>query len=67
MKTDFNGCSTAVIGQEQYETYSRPFKKGVTLYQYDYRLQTGQLFSCVRESLDKCRAALALWMVENNL
>jgi hypothetical protein len=67
MTTDVNGCSTAVIGKEQYETYSHPNKKGVTLYQYDYRMQTGQLFSCVRESLDKCRAALAVWMVQNDL
>ena len=64
MKTDVNGCSTAIIGQENFETFTY---RGRTLFQYDYRLQTGQLFSCVRDSLDKCRAALVEWMDKNNL
>jgi hypothetical protein len=63
MKTDLNGCSTAVLG-EQYEMFKH---KNKNFYQYDYRHSSGMLFSCVRDSLIKCRIALALWLVTNNL
>jgi hypothetical protein len=63
MKSDVNGCSTTVAGQEKYESFS---VRGKSFYQYDYRTESGRLFSCVRPSLEKCRAALAVWMVTNN-
>jgi len=62
MKTDINGCSTTTAGQENYESFT---VRNKTFYQYDYRTASGHLFSCVRPSLEKCRAALAVWMVTN--
>lgn len=63
MKTDVKGCSTTVNG-ECYETFTHRNK---TYYQYDYRHESGKLFSCVKDSIERCRAALSIWMVQNNL
>jgi len=54
MKTDVNGCSTCPKGSEQYESYKY---KGKTYYQYGYRNENGELFSCVKPSLEACRKA----------
>lgn len=54
MKTDNNGCSTCPPGCEQYEKYSY---RGKTYFQYDYRAEDGELFSCVKSTLDACRKA----------
>lgn len=62
-----NGCSTTVKNQEKFEYFNHPHKKGVKLVQYDYVHESGKLFSCVKESVKKCRVALAVWMVQNNL
>ena len=48
-------------GQEQHET----FKSSVTrkkAVQYDYRDTDGELFSCVRPTLESCRAARDAWL-----
>jgi len=48
-------------GQEQYEA----FKSNVTrkkAVQYDYRHTDGELFSCVRPTLESCRAARDAWL-----
>lgn len=48
-------------GQEQHET----FKSSVTrkkAVQYDYRHTDGELFSCVRPTLESCRAARDAWL-----
>lgn len=55
MKTDVNGCSTCPNGTEQYETFRGT--RGRQLYQYDFRYEDGELFSCVKPSLEECRAA----------
>ena len=34
----------------------------VTLVQYDYRHTDGELFSCVKPTLDECRAARDKWL-----
>ena len=47
-------------GQEQYENY-RGFDKKL-LVQYDYRVRDGELFSCVRKSLEECRKARDAWL-----
>lgn len=48
-------------GLEQYEEYtSRVTKK--PLVQYDYRHIDGKLFSCVRPTLEQCRAARDEWI-----
>lgn len=48
-------------GQEQHET----FKSSVTrkkAVQYDYRHTNGELFSCVKPTLESCRAARDAWV-----
>ena len=60
-----NGVSTTKTpGQEQYQKFtgkeggfrSKPYV------QYDYRHLDGALFSCVKPTLDACRAARDAWL-----
>lgn len=60
MKDDINGCSICQKGQENYETYFD--WRGEEKVQYDYRTDRGKLFSCVRASIEKCRAARDAWL-----
>ena len=59
-----NGVSTCTeAGTEKYEN----FQMGIgrlkrTLVQYDYRSENGELFSCVKPTLDECRAARDKWL-----
>ena len=63
MKSDINGCSTCQAGREQYEKYTQRFgRKVYHLVQYDYRHTDGELFSCVKPTLDECRAARDKWL-----
>lgn len=62
MKTDKNGCSTCPVGEEQYESFSHRGKKYV---QYDYRAESEPLFSCVKPTLEECRAKRDEWMLNN--
>lgn len=59
-----NGVSTtAALGQEQFENFTREVGRQVKRYvQYDYRHTDGELFSCVRPTLDACRAARDAWL-----
>jgi len=59
-----NGVSTAAAnGQEQYERFSRKVGRQIKKYvQYDYRHTDGELFSCVKPTLDACRAARDAWL-----
>ena len=59
MKTDKNGCSTSQPGTEHYENFTH---RGKTYYQYDYRHTDGELFSCVKNTLDKCRSERDIWI-----
>lgn len=61
MKSDVNGCSTTVPGQEQYEEY---FSKihGRLRVQYDYRTPEGKLFSCVAVTLEEARGRRDKWL-----
>lgn len=63
-----NGVSTTTAaGQEQYEKFSRKVGRYTKKYvQYDYRWTDGELFSCVKTTLDDCRTARDLWL-ENKL
>lgn len=50
-------------GEEQYETFTRKVGgKSKKYYQYDYRHTDGELFSCVKPSLDLCRDARNEWL-----
>ncbi len=60
MKTDVNGCSAVKDGTENYEAFRA---MGKTRYQYDYRSPSGELFSCVANTLEKCRIKRDEWLV----
>jgi len=61
MKSDVNGCSTTQSGQEQWEEYySEVLRKNCV--QYDYRLPTGKLFSCVAPTLNIARERRDKWI-----
>lgn len=54
MKTDVNGISQCQPGCENYETFTHRRKK---FYQYEYRADDGELFTCVKPTLSECRKA----------
>ena len=49
------------VGKENYMSYFSPITKK-NLVQYDYRHTDGELFSCVRQSLEECRAKRDEWL-----
>lgn len=57
-----NGCSTCQPGKEQYESFTHRGKKYV---QYDYRTESGELFACVKPTLEECRQKRDLWLEES--
>lgn len=55
-----NGVSTCTAG-EKYRT--KVGRKVRMMYQYDFRdIASGELFSCVKSTLDECRAARNKWL-----
>ena len=48
-------------GEEQYEFYVSKITKKYYC-QYDYRDANGNLFSCVRPTLEECRKARNIWL-----
>lgn len=65
-KMTVNGVTTTKTpGQEQYETFTRKVGRQTKKYvSYDYRHTDGELFSCVKPSLEACRAARDAWVEE---
>jgi len=59
-----NGVTTTKTpGQEQYEYFTQKFgRKSKKFCAYDYRHIGGILFSCVKPTLDICRAAKDAWL-----
>ena len=58
-----NGVSiTQAPGEEKFVKYRPVAFKGRIFYQYDYRHTDGELFSCVKPTLDECRAARDKWL-----
>ena len=59
-----NGVSTCqTAGTEKYESFQMGFgRKRRTLVQYDYRHTDGELFSCVKPTLKKCRQLCDEWI-----
>ena len=59
-----NGVSTCqTAGTEKYEKYQTTIRrKRTTLFQYDYRHTDGELFSCVKPTLDECRQKRDEWI-----
>jgi hypothetical protein len=66
MKTDKNGCSTCLAGQEQWETFdhwSSKTRSIETLYAYEYRSPiSGNLLAIVARSLEDARAKRDVFM-----
>ena len=60
-----NGVSTcAEAGTEKYERFQLGIgRRKRTLVQYDYRHTDGELYSCVKPTLDECRAARDKWVM----
>ena len=59
-----NGVSTCTeAGTEKYERFQSGIgRRRRTLVQYDYRHTDGELFACVKPTLDECRAARDKWL-----
>jgi hypothetical protein len=49
-------------GQEQFESYPHPFRRGKMLCQFDYRDQDGELFSCVAPDLGRAMGKRDEWL-----
>ena len=66
-KMTINGVSTCQsAGTENYEKFQTGIgRRKRTLVQYDYRHTDGELFSCVKPTLDECRAARDKWLTMN--
>lgn len=48
--------------EEQYEYFKHPNPRQGRVCQYDYRDETGKLFSCCRKTLAECRKAKDEWL-----
>ena len=58
-----NGVSiTQTPGEEKFVKYCLGAFRGQIYYQYDYRHTDGELFSCVKPTLDECRTAREKWL-----
>ena len=59
-----NGVSTCqVTGTEKYESFQTSVgRKRRTFVQYDYRHTDGELFSCVKPTLDECKRLRDEWL-----
>lgn len=61
-----NGCSICQPGSENYCTYTTKLRgKRVKMYQYDYKTDSGELFSCCAPTLEKCREKRDAWLKAN--
>jgi hypothetical protein len=63
VKSDINGCSTCLPGEERYERFYSPILRDYRL-QYDYRTPDGELFSCVGPTLEVCRERCRRWVAQ---
>lgn len=61
MKSDRNGCSTCLPGEEQWEAFTSAFNRRRYI-QYDYRTPAGELFSCVVPDLETARQKRDKWL-----
>jgi hypothetical protein len=63
---NLNGISTCGKGQENYEKFSTKIgRKRVIRFQYDYRTESGKLFSCIGKTLEQCRSKRDEWINNN--
>jgi len=60
--------ATVTAGQEEYEIfYNGTGSRRKKYYQYDYRTEDGELFSCVKPTLGVCRIARDEWLKKRSL
>jgi len=60
--------ATVTAGQENYEFfYMGTGKRRKKYYQYDYRAEDGELFSCVKSTLGACRIARDEWLKKRSV
>ena len=52
-----NGCSVCQPGKENYTTYNTKLRG-----KYDYRTESGELFSCCAPTLEACRERRDKWL-----
>ena len=58
-----NGVSiTQTPGEEKFVKCRLGAFRGQIYYQYDYRHTDGELFACVKPTLDECRTAKNKWL-----
>ena len=63
MRSDVNGCSTCRAGEEKFEVFRfRSRRKSKSYVQYDYRTESGELFSTVAPTLEKARSSRDEWL-----
>ena len=61
------GVSTCTAGEKHQKFQMRIGRKVRTMYQYDYRdTLSGDLFSCVKPTLDECRRLRDEWLNRKN-
>jgi hypothetical protein len=57
--------TTNGLGQEQYEKFQSWFSgKKMAFIQYDYRHTDGELFSCIKKTLELCRESRDKWLAQ---
>lgn len=59
-----NGCSVCATCGENFTTFT---SRGKKYYQYDFRTGSGELFSTVAPTLEKCRDKRDIWLKENSV
>ena len=66
-KMTVNGVSTCIAG-EKYEQFQLKIGRKIrTMFQYDYRdAVSGELFSCVKPTLEECRNKRDEWLNHNS-
>lgn len=60
------GCSVCKAGEENYTTFRPSHRPRSLYYQYDYRDESGNLFSVAASTLDECRAKRDKWVQAKN-
>ena len=61
-----NGCSVCAKGEENYTTFRPAHRPNAVYYQYDYRHNDNDLFSCVAPTLAACREKRDKWVQAKN-
>lgn len=54
-----NGCSSCSNGQEKFEKFTT---NGKSYFQYDYRTESGELFSTIALSVESAREKKNQWL-----